>query len=743
MPLATLDDTEEALTSADVELVFRRLAQEAFREFIEQAWHILEPATPFLPNWHIDAMADHLQAMTDGTLRRLIINVPPGSAKSLIVSVMWPAWHWLHRPADRFLTASYTDALSIRDALKSRRLLSSIWYQARWGSRFALTGDMNTKSKYENDKTGFRLATHVGGATGERARVRILDDPHEIEQAESDQIRESTIDWVRTTWAERESDPRTSIDVVVMQRLHERDVSGFLLDEVGGYEHLMIPMEFEPSRKFVTTVWPQGDPRTEEGELLFPARWDAGDVALKKKRLGSYGTAGQLQQRPAPDEGGILKRHWWRYWHYPNHPLPPVMVKTADGHTAIECVELPYHFDAYAQSWDMSFKGEENNDFVVGGQWAKLGVDSYCLDLVRDRQDFVGTKRMVKAFNETWNVPGPKLVEDKANGPAIVSSLREEIPGILMYPVLGGDKMARARAYAPYVEAGNVILPHPSIAPWVPAFIEECATFPNATHDDQVDMWSQVMSKLYESEPDVVPITPEYHPQFHMAPSPQEPTRGAAVQSFRFWMDGLNPTCIIAQMTPERGLITILECVQLQNASVEELIDRKVLPILQQGAYVGIGNQQWRDIGPHKRLTATSSAIEHKLSTLIYERFKTYLEPGEPDFFQRVTAIKTILNQTRRMFINRRASQGESKNLVHEALLGGYAYKTDEKGGVSQGQARPFHPLTAVGDCLGHGLARCFVRRPVQEQETKEPLETRQKRASGYAVGGNQQPRKR
>lgn len=726
-----LEEVVEALTPDELET---KLAEDCFAEFVKQAWPILEPATPYKHNWHIDAMCDHLQAVSNRHILNLIINVPPGSAKSLVASVMWQPWHWLKQPNDRFLTGSHADALSIRDAVKSRRLIESIWYQSRWADRFQLTGDQNEKKRWENDKTGFRIATHVGGATGERAQFLTLDDPHEIEDAESDTIRESTIEWVRSTWSERIADAKNSGRVVVMQRLHERDTSGFLLNEEGGFEHLMIPMEFEPSRKFFTSVWPQGDPRTVEGELLFPERWDADEVMRKKRRLGSYKAAGQLQQRPAPDEGGILKRHWWRYWHYPNHPLPPVVVKTKDGHETIPCVELPYHFDQYAQSWDMAFKGDASNDYVVGGQWAKLGVDAYCLDLVRDQQDFVGTMRMVKAFNERWDVPGPKLVEDKANGPAIVSSLKNEIPGIVMYPVLGGDKIARARAYAPYAEAGHCVLPHPSIAPWVPAFIEECATFPNATHDDQVDHWSQVMSKLYAPEADVVPITPEYHPQFHLLPSPREATKGALVTSFRFWHDGLHPTCILGQVTPDRQRILVLDCVQMENASVEELIDRKVMPVLK-AHYQGVG--QWRDIGNYRALNAKSSAIEHRMATLISEKLGGMLEPGEADFFQRVTAIKTVLGQTGRMLVNPRPSIGESKMLVHEALSGGYAYKTDAKtNAVSQAEARPFHPLTAVGEALGHGLARVFVRRPIPDPEERTPMSERQKRASGYAVGG-------
>lgn len=242
------------------------------------------------------------------------------------------------------------------------------------------------------------------------------------------------------------------------------------------------------------------------------------------------------------------------------------------------------------------------------------------------------------------------------------------------------------------------------------------------------------MSKLYEQEPDAVGITPEYHPQFHLLRDAREPTKGAQVQSFRFWHDGLHPTCIIGQVSPERQIITIMDCVQMANASLEELIDRKVLPILRQ-SYQGVNN--WRDVGNHRQLTVKSAPIEHRMSTIIGEKLGGQLEPGEPDFFQRVTAIKTVLGQTARFFVNSRPSLGESKILLHEALSGGYAYMTDVKtNAVSQAEARPFHPLTAVGEALGHGLARVFVRRPVAEEPDRTPASEKMKQARGYAVGG-------
>jgi hypothetical protein len=207
-----------------------------------------------------------LEAISSGDIRKLLINIPPRHSKSTIVSVIWPMWEWLTDPAQKFLCASYSGALSIRDNLKARRLIQSPWYQERWGHMFKLSGDQNAKQRFENSATGYRIATSVGGtATGEGGSRLLLDDPHAAQEAQSDAIRESSLEWFDQVWSTRLNDPKKDAMVTVMQRLHERDISGHILEDIGGWEHLMIPAEWDGKRR--KTSLGQYDPRTKKGEL--------------------------------------------------------------------------------------------------------------------------------------------------------------------------------------------------------------------------------------------------------------------------------------------------------------------------------------------------------------------------------------------------------------------------------------------------------------------------------------------
>ena len=495
--------------------------------FVREAWPILEPGTPYVPNWHIDAICEHLEAVTAGEIGRLIINIPPRHMKSLAVTVFWPCWEWLSHPHRRFLFSSYAQVLSTRDSLKCRRLISQpgfadprvpasertlierVGYMglvamlaaARDEEPWALTGDQSTKQRFENTATGFRIATSVGGsATGEGGDRVVVDDPQKADEAQSDVMRESVLEWWDQTMSTRLNDPKTGAFVIVMQRLHETDLTGHVLAQ-GVYEHLCLPAEYEPSHPF---VWPE-DPRVEEGALLWGAHVDRPSLEQMRRSLGSYGSAGQLQQRPAPDEGGILKRAWWRWW---------------DGKRA-----TAPHFEELVQSWDMSFGDNEEatSSFVVGQLWGRFGADKYLIRQTRARMEFTESVAAVREMT-TWadreypaRAGHSKLVEDKANGPAIISTLRREIPGMIgVNP--RGDKIARARSVAPQVEAGNVYLPgaanakhsdyDPSSTPrWVRALVDECASFPAAAHDDQVDALSQALHRMADTGTGVLPGT--------------------------------------------------------------------------------------------------------------------------------------------------------------------------------------------------------------------------------------------
>lgn len=695
MPTAEVDEFTEV--DAEAELWSRH-----FRLFVESAWPQLEPATPFLPNWHIDAICDHLQACADRQIRKLIVNVPPGSMKSLLASCFWPAWVWTRKPTDRFLTASYVDTLSIRDALRSRRLIQSTWYQERWGHGFRMTGDQAAKSRYENDKTGIRIATHVGGATGERANIRVLDDPHNIEEVESDDVREGVIDWYRTVWAEREADAKTSVDVVIMQRLHERDLCGYLLEEIGGFEHLCIPMRFEAKRRYMTGIGKYGeDPRTVEGELLFPARWDEEAVRDKEKRLRSQ-ASGQLQQRPAPDEGGLFKRHWWQYWHYPGKALPPVPVKLPDGTIEMrKSVPLPDRFDKYLQSWDMAFEDHETSDYVVGGQFGKKGANTYLLDLDRDKRDFSETVKTVQAFNRTWPQTCVKLVEKKANGPAVISTLSGKIQGIIAYNP-EGSKFARASAYSSVIESGNFFLPHPHLAPWVQGFIDELALFPNGKHDDQVDMMSQALDKLYRPDETGPPVTHEFSRKLHVADDWLLPIPG--LECVRFWVGGLHPTCIIAQLLGN-GRLNILDAMQLKNGSLRQLIMTRVKPVLARPRYER--SLRWRDIGEPDLIVKEPRAGDERGSVVIETELKTTVERGIQDWDTRRSALKELFSRNidgaPMLQVNPRKTEGEDENIVIEALAGGYQYR-QTAAGVVQRDAPVLNTAGYVGNALSHAL---------------------------------------
>src|SRR5580700_8988180 len=208
-----------------VDEIDSELAARGLGEFVRQAWHVVEPSTPFVPGWHIDAIIEHLEAVSRGQIRNLLINVPPRHMKSLLVSVFWPCWEWITWPERRWLFSSYAASLSTRDSVKCRRLIESPWYQARWADRFALTTDQNTKGRFDNNRSGYRLSTSVGGAvTGEGGDRIVCDDPHNVQDAESDSIRTATLEWWDVAMSTRQNDPKTTAMVIVMQRCHQRDL---------------------------------------------------------------------------------------------------------------------------------------------------------------------------------------------------------------------------------------------------------------------------------------------------------------------------------------------------------------------------------------------------------------------------------------------------------------------------------------------------------------------------------------
>ena len=321
----------------------KRQCELSLGEYIKQAWHVVEPGQPYVHGLHIDFNCAHLEAITDGVqfedgtfYNRLLVNVPPGTMKSLIINVFWPSWEWGPRnmPHMRYVCAAHSQELALRDSVKMRRLVKSEWYQERWGDRVQLMSDQDAKGKFENSATGSRQATAFEGITGYRGDRVIIDDPHSVDGANSDAKRNTVTQLFKEAVTSRLNNPDRSAIVVVMQRLHEEDVSGVILSNDMGYDHIMLPMRYDPTRAAPTKLG-YADVREEEGELLFPDRFPLDVVERDERAMGPYATAGQYQQQPEPRGGGSSRTTGGNYgrrastrpsslsWHRWTPPTPP------------------------------------------------------------------------------------------------------------------------------------------------------------------------------------------------------------------------------------------------------------------------------------------------------------------------------------------------------------------------------------------------------------------------------------
>ena len=460
------------LNAVDLEAVEKELCRRSLAHFASRAWHILEPSTQLKWGWALDAICEHLEAVTHGNIRRLLMNVPPGSMKSLLTGVIWPAWEWGPRDLQemRYLGTAHKQELAVRDNLKCRRLIQSQWYQSLWNVQ--LTGDQNAKTKFENTRTGFREAMAFESMTGSRGDRVLIDDPHSVDDANSPAKLKGGITTFREALPSRVNNEQSAI-VIIMQRLNEGDVSAVALDL--GYDHLCIPMRYEADRAKITSIgWM--DPRKLEGELMFPDRFPEEQVQELEHSLGTYAVAGQLQQRPSPLGGGIFKDEWWRFY----DAMPPLKWRAI-----------------YA---DTAQKTKEQNDYSVFQCWGQTQTGQIVmLDMVRGKWEAPELETMARAF---WNKhkaasdKGPLRafkVEDKVSGTGLIQKLKRE--GIPIIPIQRNvDKVTRAFDAAPYIQSGNVYIM--SNIDHLVDFMSEASVFPNGTHDDMIDAAMSAISDM-------------------------------------------------------------------------------------------------------------------------------------------------------------------------------------------------------------------------------------------------------
>lgn len=446
------------LTPADILACEQELGRRSLADFARMCWPVLEPATDLKWGWALDAICEHLEAVTRGEIRRLLMNVPPGSMKSLLTGVIWPAWEWIERPQLRYLATAHKQELAVRDNMKCRRLIQSAWYQERWPVQ--LTSDQNAKTKFENSATGFREAMAFTSMTGSRGDRVILDDPHSVDDANSPVKLAADVVTFREALPSRVNNDQSAI-AIIMQRLNEADISAVAIEL--GYDHLCIPMRYEPGRsKWVVGA---GDPRTSDGELMFPERFPEAQVADLEKTMGSYAVAGQLQQRPSPRGGGILRPAWFGSY----QQCPPLEWRAI-----------------YA---DTAQKTAEQNDWSVFELWGRTVTgQAVLIDLHRGKWEAPDLLAEARAFwlkHQPGQVPLRAFkVEDKVSGTGLIQTLRRE--GVPVLPIQRDrDKITRAYDAAPFIEVGNVLVPE--WAHWLGTFMAEVEAFPGGAFDDQLD----------------------------------------------------------------------------------------------------------------------------------------------------------------------------------------------------------------------------------------------------------------
>ena len=483
----------EKQIQANMEILRKQKCEDSLAYFTQQAWHIIEPSTPLLWNWHLDTICGYLEGCYHRKINRLIINVPPGSLKSILVSVMFPAWVWIKDASQRFLGVSNIQDLAIRDATRTKRIITDEWYQERWP--LELKTDQNAKTNYENSKSGFRISLGMtANITGKRGDIILIDDPHDATSVMSDVQRESVLETYDTKLSSRINNHEQSVIILIMQRLHHLDLAGHLLAKKRTrWVHVCIPMRFEKEITYdagLALFRPElNDPR-EEGELLFPKLFPEENVKQLEEDMGEFIAAGQLQQRPSVKGGGILKQHWFRIWP-DDQPFP-------------EC-------DHIWTSWDTAYSEKDmaSNSYSACTEWGLFWNPHQqrdCLILLNvwyDQVDYPTLRRKAKQLEEELK-PDCHLIEKKASGQSLIQDLKQANIAIKTYSP-DKDKIARAYSVQAMLESGQIYIPDRK---WAHHFTHLLSTFPTGKPEsnDLTDTFTQaciyVRNRWYVTHPE-------------------------------------------------------------------------------------------------------------------------------------------------------------------------------------------------------------------------------------------------
>lgn len=436
-------------------------------------------------NWHHEALCNILDAfLEDPDFIRLMIFMPPRHGKSEIVSRRLPAYALGKNPDLSIMGCSYAADLTQRMNRDVQRIIDNKKYSKLFPNTGLSSKNIKTTSQgsYLRNSDAFEIVDYngsyrgagVGGAiTGMGFNIGIIDDPvKNWKEANSPTFREAVWEWYGSTFYTRAE--RNAKILITLTRWHEDDLAGRLIrqmednPEAEQWHILNFPAIFEGQGKYTSSHDHRAD-----GEALWPWKYNEKKLEKIKTTIGSYLFSALYQQSPSPSEGGIFQRSWWKFYQ-----------------------EIPERFDEIIQSWDCAFKDTKTSDYVVGQVWGRIGANKYLLDQIREKLSFPETLQSIRNLSWKWKNARSILIEDKANGPAVISILQQEISGIIAVNPEGG-KIVRAQAVSPDIESGNVFLPVPSKASWVQDFIEECSAFPSGKFDDQVDAMTQALNRLY------------------------------------------------------------------------------------------------------------------------------------------------------------------------------------------------------------------------------------------------------
>ena len=517
------DDRVRSLVRGISEIALRRERGEmetSLRTFVKRSWRTIDNST-YQDSWAIDALCEHLAAVTGGHIKRLLVNFPPRCGKSKIASVAWPAWTWAQPkksftsgPHVKFLCGSYNSDLSLELATDSRDLLDSAFYRKYWGDRVKLRMDRNAKSAFLNQSGGARRSSSVGGSlVGLGADIGLVDDPHNTYDVESDAERESSERWWKEFSSTRLNDPNHSAIVVIMQRLHEDDVSGHILSaaDSDSWTHLMLPMRYDPDRHCSTVLrrdslghpvktW--DDPRAEDRELLWPQRFDEDSVRRLEINLGPYLASGRLQQSPSPQGGSIIEESMWQLWDKPQFPACHFVLASADTAYTEREENDPTGFTIWGVFEDPE---DRCNKVILLFAWRKrLKLRGHGIE-PKDNEKYQEWKHRTQ---ERWGLiewladsckkfkADHLLIESKASGITVADEVRRIHAGEGWH-VEGttpqGDKTARAVAVQGTFSSGLVYAPPKE---WADMVIQEAKLFPKGRYKDLTDSTTQALSYL-------------------------------------------------------------------------------------------------------------------------------------------------------------------------------------------------------------------------------------------------------